>query len=146
MKSLKDVAHVAGKSGLYHIVKPGRSGVIVETMDAKKEKTMLGATARVSILKDISIFMADGAEAMPLADILTNIHTHYQDQTLDSKALSDYKLVDFMALVTPGYDTDRVYLSDIRKIINWYNILKNNMPQVFEPEVEEITDETAAEV
>jgi hypothetical protein len=146
MELLKDVAHVAGKSGLYHIVKPGRSGVIVETMDAKREKTMLGATARVSILKDISIFMADGVEAMPLADILTNIHANYQEKTLEAKAMSDYQLVDFMSLVTPGYDTERVYLSDIRKIINWYNALKNNMPQVFEAAVEAPTEEKIEEV
>jgi Domain of unknown function (DUF5606) len=151
MELLEKIASVSGKSGLYRILKPGRSGVIVETLDDKQEKSMLGPTARVSILKDISIFMADGREAMPLADILRNVHANYKDQSLDVKALSDYQLTDFMTAVAPDYDTERVYLSDMRKLANWYNALKKYVPEVFdevkeEAETAEETSETTEEI
>ena len=58
MELLKEIANFSGKSGLYRILKPGRGGVIVESLDGKREKSMIGASARVSVLKDISIFMA----------------------------------------------------------------------------------------
>jgi Domain of unknown function (DUF5606) len=135
MELLKDIVNVSGKGGLFKIVKPGRVGVIVESLDDKREKTMIGPTARVSALKDISIFMADGNDATLLSTILRNAHAKYEGQPFDVKALSDYELVDFMEAVTPGYDTDRVYLSDMRKLATWYNILIKNMPELFEPEV-----------
>ncbi len=148
MELLKDIVNVSGKGGLFKIVKPGRVGVIVESLDDKREKSMIGPTARVSALKDISIFMADGNDATPLATILRNIHTKYEGQPFDVKALSDYEMVDFMEMATPGYDTDRVYLSDMRKLANWYNILIKNMPELFveEPVVEEIVPAEAAAV
>jgi hypothetical protein len=148
MELLKDIVNVSGKGGLFKIVKPGRVGVIVESLDDKREKTMIGPTARVSALKDISIFMADGNDATLLATILRNAHTKYEGQPFDVKALSDYELVDFMEAVTPGYDTDRVYLSDMRKLANWYNILIKNMPELFVPEVvvEEATEAVTEEV
>ncbi|MFN8348911.1 MAG: DUF5606 domain-containing protein [Spirosomataceae bacterium] len=132
MELLKEIANFSGKSGLYRILKPGRGGVIVESLDGKREKSMMGASARVSVLKDISIFMADDEKATPLSTVLMNIHSKYQGQSLDVKAMSDYQLVDFMGEVLPGYDTDKVYLSDIRKLITWYNILTAQVPEIFE--------------
>lgn len=137
MELLKEIANFSGKSGLYRILKPGRGGVIVESLDAKREKSMIGASARVSVLKDISIFMADTDQATPLATVFENIHNKYQGESLDPKGMSDYQLVDFMTSVLPGYDTERVYLSDVRKIISWYNILLVQLPQVFEQTAEE---------
>ncbi|MFN4144399.1 MAG: DUF5606 domain-containing protein [Runella sp.] len=131
MELLKEVANFSGKSGLYRILKPGRGGVIVESLDSKREKMMMGTTARVSVLKDISIFMADGKKATPLGDVFMSIYAKYEGKELDGKAMSDYELTDFMAEVLPGYDTEKVYLSDIRKIINWYNILLAHLPEVF---------------
>ncbi|AEI46661.1 DUF5606 family protein [Runella slithyformis] len=137
MELLKEIANFSGKSGLYRILKPGRGGVIVESLDEKREKQMIGASARVSVLKDISIFMQDEEKATPLGDVFASIHEKYQDNKPDAKTLSDYQLVDFMSGVLPGYDTEKVYLSDIRKIINWYNILTKYAPEVFEKSSEE---------
>jgi hypothetical protein len=143
MELLKEIANFSGKSGLYRILKPGRGGVIVESLDDKRDKSMMGASARVSVLKDISIFMADDQKATPLADVFLSIHAKYKDKTLDAKALSDYQLVDFMSEVLPGYDSDKVYLSDMRKIINWYNILLKYLPEAFEAatETKEVEEE-----
>lgn len=132
MELLKDIVSFSGKSGLFRILKPGRAGIIVESLDEKHEKQIAGSTARVSVLKDISMFMADGQEATPLATILWNIHAKYQSTKIDAKILSDYQLTDFMAEALPGYDTERVYLSDIKKLINWYNILTHYVPELFE--------------
>lgn len=141
MELLKEIANFSGKSGLYRILKPGRGGVIVESLDGKREKSMIGASARVSVLKDISIFMADEEKATPLATVFANIHSKYKDQTLEAKSMSDYQLVDFMTEILPGYDTDKVYLSDIRKLITWYNILVVQLPELFESTTEESTTE-----
>lgn len=143
MELLKEIANFSGKSGLYRILKPGRGGVIVESLDGKREKSMIGASARVSVLKDISIFMAEEDKSTPLATVFTNIEEKYQGQSLDAKAMSDYQLVDFMTEILPGYDTERVYLSDIRKIITWYNILKVQVPEIFEQTAEVATEEEA---
>jgi Domain of unknown function (DUF5606) len=143
MELLKDIVSFSGKSGLFRILKPGRAGIIVESLDEKREKQMAGSTAKVSVLKDISIFMADDQEATPLGTIFKNVHAKQQGVKIDQKAMSDYQLVDFMAEVLPGYDTERVYLSDIKKLINWYNILAQYMPEIFE-EATEAAAETEA--
>ncbi len=145
MELLKEIANFSGKSGLYRILKPGRGGVIVESLDEKREKQMIGASARVSVLKDISIFMQDDEKATPLGDVFASIHEKYQDNKPDAKALSDYQLVDFMSGVLPGMILKKVYLSDIRKIINWYNILTAYALEVFEKPTEEQPTEESSE-
>ena len=67
---------MAGYSGLYRIVKPGRAGVIVESLDEKKAKTMMGPTARVSVLNDISIYVDDDSDeqSVALGDVLLAIN------------------------------------------------------------------------
>ena len=78
MEKLKEIAHISGKPGLYKIVKPTRTGVIVETLDAKKEKSVVGNNAKVSVLNEISVFMDDHQDSSkPLAEILTQINTKY---------------------------------------------------------------------
>ena len=142
MELLKDIVSISGKSGLFRILKPGRAGIIVESLDEKREKQVVGSTTRVSVLKDISMFRADDQDAAPLAEILKNVHSKYESQKIDTKALSDYQLTDFMAEALPDYDTERVYFSDIKKLANWYNILTQYVPEIFE---EQATPETPAE-
>ncbi|MGF7215652.1 hypothetical protein GGR92_001792 [Spirosoma lacussanchae] len=146
MEALKQIANVAGYSGLYRILKPGRAGVIVESLDDKKAKTMMGPTARVSVLNDISIYVdGDGNDqSTPLADVLMSVYTTYGDNlTVDPKGSND-ELAEFMATVVPNYDRDRVRPADIKKLIVWYTILRQHAPEVFEaqPEAAETTDET----
>lgn len=134
MEGLKQIASVAGYSGLYRIVKPGRAGVIVETLDDKKTKTMMGPTARVSILNDISIYV-DGDEdneSAPLAEVLRSVNETYGETlTADPKG-SNQELADFMATVVPNYDRDRVRSTDIKKLIVWYTTLRQYAPEIFE--------------
>lgn len=148
MEALKQIANVAGYSGLYRILKPGRAGVIVESLDDKKAKTMMGPTARVSVLNDISIYVDDDSDeqSIPLGDVLLTIHEKYGDKlTVDPKG-SNSELADFMAEVVPSYDRERVRATDIKKLVSWYGILRQHAPEVFDtptgPEQADATPDT----
>ncbi|WP_138993507.1 DUF5606 domain-containing protein [Larkinella sp. C7] len=141
MEALKEIANIAGKSGLYRIMKPSRTGVIVESLDEKKEKTMIGPTARVSVLKDISIYTDDEEQSKPLADVFLAIYEKYEDTLpITPKSASNAELAEFIGEVVPEYDRDRVHMSDVKKMIGWYTILRKNLPEVFEKKAEETTD------
>ncbi|GAB3725069.1 DUF5606 family protein [Spirosoma lituiforme] len=156
MEALKQIANVAGYSGLYRILKPGRAGVIVESLDEKKAKTMMGPTARVSVLNDISIYVDDNEEqSIPLSAVLTEINSKYGETLQVDPKGSNEELADFMASVVPAYDRDRVRTADIKKLIIWYGILRQFAPDVFtaaaeeptaaEPETAVTTEETTVE-
>ncbi|QMW01435.1 DUF5606 family protein [Spirosoma foliorum] len=143
MEALKQIANVAGYSGLYRILKPGRAGVIVESLDDKKAKTMMGPTARVSVLNDISIYVDDDSEeqSVSLSTVLLAINEKYSDKLpVDSKGSAD-ELADFMATVVPAYDRERVRTTDIKKLVSWYGILRQYAPEVFEVTAEEVKEE-----
>ena len=96
MELLRDIAHISGKSGLYKILKPGRNGVIVETLDDKKLREMVSANARVSVLKDISIYTEDQNKSLPLSDIFLKIRDLHGETVEDTyKSFSNNQLFDF---------------------------------------------------
>lgn len=141
---LKEVANVSGKGGLFRILKPGRSGVIVETLDGKREKSMVGASAQVSVLNDVSIFTSGEQESVPLLEVFQAIRAKNDGPvTMDVKKSSDKDFIEFLNSVLPDFDRSRVYVSDIKKLVNWYNILSNTLPEVFE--VADSEEEAAAE-
>ena len=155
MEALKQIANIAGYSGLYRILKPSRNGVIVESLDDKRAKTMMGPTARVSVLNDISIYVDAEEQSKPLGDVLLAVNEKYGETlTVDPKGSND-ELADFMASVVPDYDRDRVRPTDIKKLIIWYSILRQYAPEAFEkvaddddsvqPAEELISDAPAAE-
>ena len=134
MELLKEVANISGQSGLYRILKPTRTGVIVESLDGKKARSVVGANARVSVLKDISVYMANHQDnAVPLGDIFMAIKEKHGDKVeMDVKNSTDADLFDFLDSVAPDFDREKVYASDVKKMINWFNILSANMPEAFE--------------
>jgi hypothetical protein len=137
MELLKEIAHISGKPGLYRILKPTRTGVIVETLDDKKSRTVVGASARVSVLKDISVYTNDYDVSLPLADIFTAIRAKHGERVeLDPKTMQDDELRDFLGEVVPEFDRERVYPSDIKKMIAWYNLISAHLPEAFEGSAE----------
>ena len=142
MEALKQIANVAGYSGLYRILKPGRAGVIVESLDDKKAKTMMGPTARVSVLNDISIYVDDDSDeqSVTLGQVLLAINEKYGDKLPVESKGSTEELSDFMASVVPAYDRERVRLTDIRKLISWYGTLRQFAPELFEVTADEPTE------
>jgi len=150
MELLKEIANVSGKGGLFRILKPSRAGVIVESLDEKHEKSLIGPTARVSVLKDVSIFTEGEQESIPLADVFLKIReVHGEEVTLQVKSASDKDLIEFLNEILPEFDRSRVYVSDIKKVITWYNLLSKYIPQLFTASAEataEVTEETEIEV
>ena len=138
MELLQEVANISGKPGLYRIVKPGRAGVIVETLDAKKKKELIPVNAKVSVLKDISIYTEQYDKSVPLADLFLKIRELFGTQVeMDLKSANATELFDFMAKILPDFDRERVYSSDVKKIVQWYNILSAELPVLFEAPSEE---------
>jgi hypothetical protein len=133
MDLLNEVAHISGKSGLYKVLKPTRTGVIVETLDAAKQKSVVGGQTRISVLKDISLYLDDHQDStLPLADLFLQIHAKFNGVLpIEAKKASDAELFSTLATVVANYDTDRVFASDIKKILSWYLILVANAPELF---------------
>jgi hypothetical protein len=138
MELLQEVANISGKSGLYRIVKPGRAGVIVESLDILKKREMINANAKVSVLKEISVYTEDINKATPLGEIFMSIKEKFGEKVdIDTKNVQNIEIFSFFEKVMPDYDKERVYATDVKKIINWFNILSANLPELFETKIEE---------
>ncbi len=142
MELLQEVANISGKSGLYRILKPSRGGVIVETLDDFKKKEIISANAKVSVLKEISIYTNDVNTSTPLEEIfITMKNTNDGNFEIDTKTATNKELFSFFETIMPDFDQERVYATDIKKIINWFGILNKNLPEVFEVKAEEVAPE-----
>lgn len=130
--NFKDIASVAGKPGLYKIIKPTRSGVILEALDEKKSKLVAGMSMRVSVLSDISIYTLTEEGAEPLESVMKKIEATYKGDTGVDATASDAELRAFLKSVLPEFDQDRVYVSDIKKLNAWYLLIHKNCPEVFQ--------------
>lgn len=132
-----DIATVSGKSGLYKVLKPTRGGVILEAMDEKKSKLVVGANQRVSILGEISMYTMTEEGATPLEEVMKKIEKEFQgDLGLDASADAD-ELNAFLKHVLPDYDDTKVYPSDIKKLVSWYKIIRTFAPETLEEQAEE---------
>ncbi|EIM74876.1 hypothetical protein A3SI_14859 [Nitritalea halalkaliphila LW7] len=143
-----EIATVSGKPGLYKVLKPTRSGVILEAFDAKKSKLVVGANQRVSILSEISIYTLTEEGSAPLEEVLQTIEAEFSgDLGLDSAADQDeYRA--FLKHVLPDFDEEKVYVSDIKKLISWYKILREFAPELLtksEESAESATDAAASD-
>ncbi|EAY28160.1 DUF5606 family protein [Microscilla marina] len=130
---LKKIAAISGKPGLFKVVKPTRSGVIVESLDKKKRKVVVGATSRMSVLKEVSIYTTDQEGSVPLANVILKIYQDFNEdiQKLNSKA-SSADLMAFLKSIVPDYDEEKVYVSDVKKLISWYKLIVENTPETLE--------------
>ncbi|TDK49757.1 DUF5606 family protein [Algoriphagus formosus] len=138
----KEIATVSGKPGLFKVLKPTRTGVILESLDDKKAKLVAGISHRVSILGDISIYTLTEEGAEPLQQVMQKVEAEFEgDLGLDSNP-DDAELRAFMKHILPEVDETRVYVSDIKKLISWYKIIRNFAPEVLIPseEGEETTE------
>jgi Fe2+ transport system protein B len=128
---LTEIASISGKGGLFKVLKPGKSGVLLESMDAAKTRIVASATQRLSLLSEISIYTTTKEGTAPLDDVLKKINQEYKND-LGVDANSDgSELKAFLKSVLPTFDEDRVYVSDIKKLVKWYGILLEQAPEVF---------------
>lgn len=138
---LRTVLSVAGKPGLYKLVSNGRNMLIVEALDATKKRLPIHGIDKVVSLGDIAMFTED--EEVPLWQVLESVKTKCGGAacTVDHKKASNEELADFFAEVLPNYDRDRVYMTHVRKLIQWYNILVEAGMTDFVPEEAETEEE-----
>lgn len=134
---LKEIASVSGKGGLFKVVKPSRTGVILESLDQHKKKLVAHAHDRVSILDEISIYTTDAEGNVPLQRVMQTIHKEFGDDTgIDNKS-SKEEIMSFLKHILPNYDANQVYPSDVKKLINWYEIILKEAPEILAGEKKE---------
>lgn len=140
---LKDIASVSGKGGLFKIVSPTKSGVILESLDEAKTKLVVSSNQRISILNEISIYTTTKEGNIPLIEVLQKIKTDFgSDLGIDANS-DGTELKAFLKSVLPEYDEARVYTSDIKKLVRWYEILLKQAPEIFE--VDTVKDQVSKE-
>jgi hypothetical protein len=120
---LKDILSISGKGGLFKFIAQARNGIVVESIEDNK-RHVASATARVSSLDDIAIFTHD--EEVPLSDIFMMIHEKSEGKEAMSHKSSADDLKSYFEELVPDYDDERVYISDIKKVFQWYNQLHSH--------------------
>ena len=117
---LNKILSIAGKPGLYRLVAQSKNGLIIESLlDGKRMNAFMNE--KVSSLEEISLF--SHSEDVALKDVLRNMFNLTSGQrTIDNKA-DDVKIKEFFGQIVPDYDKERVYVSHMRKVIGWYNLL-----------------------
>lgn len=137
--NLQGIVNISGKPGLYKVISSSKTGFIVEAIDASRKRLPIPGNARVAALDDISVYTLE--DQVSLKDVFQRIH----DEKIDLSGIDTAK-DDPQAIVTafkkliPDYDAERVYLSDMRKLIRWYQILS----PVLDFSKEEAAEEPAA--
>jgi hypothetical protein len=128
--TIADIATVSGKGGLYRVLAPTKSGVILESLDEAKMKMVATTNHRLSLLHEISIYTTTKEGNIPLEDVLKKVQKDFGDDPgVDANSDSD-ELKAFMKSVLPEYDEDRVYTSDIKKLVRWYGLIRKFAPEV----------------
>jgi hypothetical protein len=139
---LSKILTIAGKGGLYSVVSQSKNGFIVESLTDGK-KIPVFASNQSSSLEDISVFTK--AEDIPLKQVLWKIYQKEDGQpAIDTKIASNQQLRDYFREVLPEFDEERVYNSDIKKVIAWYNLLVQK-DLISDPNLEEQADESSEE-
>jgi hypothetical protein len=140
---LKGILAISGHSGLFRLVAEPKNSIIVESLDTKK-RMPVHSTSKVSSLEDIAVYTEAGDT--PLKEVFKSISEKENGgMAIDPKS-PDNKLKEYLESIVPDFDKDRVYVSDIRKILMWYNILlEKEMLDFTENETEEGISEKESE-
>ena len=138
--SLDEILSISGKPGLFKIVTKTRSGFVAESLIDSKKVTV-NMHNNVSVLSEIAIYTL--TEEVPLREVLKKIKDKEDGkQTSISHKDPKIKLEEYFFEILPDYDEDRVYASDIKKIVQWYNLLQQkDMLETVETEAEVKTEE-----
>lgn len=139
---LKGIMAISGYSGLYKMVSQAKSSIIVESLNDGKRMPAFNSY-KISSLEDIAIFTA--SKEVPLTEVFQKLMDKFENkQAIDPKS-SNTELINLFSEILPDYDKDRVYVSDIKKVITWYNTLVQKDLLKSEPETKEVkeTEEVA---
>ena len=141
----KTILSITGKPGLYELISQGRGMLIVETIGETKKRFPVHAREKVTSLADIAMY-TDGDE-VPLYKVLDAMKKNEDGKpvNIDLRTATGDELRGYLAIVLPDFDRERVHLSDIKKLIQWYNLLVVNGISDFLPETEITTDSESLE-
>jgi hypothetical protein len=142
---LKTILAISGKPGLYRLITRGNKALIVETIDNAKKRMPAHSADKVVSLADISIYTNDDKE-VSLASVFESIREKFDGKAVDlsHKKAEPEEIIAFFENVLPNYDTDRVRVSDMRKVLAWYNLLIADGMTSFAI-IEEVNKETEEE-
>ncbi len=118
--NLEGIINVSGKPGLFKVVSQGKNSLIVESLTDGK-KGMLNSQANANMLEEIGIYTYD--DTKPLSEIIDNIAEKEDGKKTISHKSSTNELTNYFREIINDYDEERVYISDIKKVIQWYNAL-----------------------
>lgn len=131
---------ITGKPGLFQLLSQGRNMFIVESVDATKKRMPVYNNDKVVMLDDIAIYT--DTEEIPLREVFAKIYEKENGiLPFDIKGSTPEELVEYFESVMPDYDRERVYLTHIKKIYSWYNILVANNIVNFTEQAEENAQE-----
>lgn len=141
--NLKDFLAVSGEGSLFKFIAQGKNAIIVENIENGKRVSVAGTT-KVSALEEIAIYTIE--EDMPLSKVMDKIWEKENGGPAMSHKSADGDLKKYFAEVLPEYDKQRVYTSDIKKVIQWYNFLqsKNMLVKEEEKSADEAADNADA--
>ncbi len=138
---LRTILSISGRPGLFRLVNHGKNMLIVESLSTGKRMPAF-AHDKVISLGDVSIYAEDDVD-VPLAEVMESLKAKADGKVVDVKAIKgDAQLREYFAEVLPSFDRERVYPADIRKVLQWYNLLveagitdfKNEMESAAKPE------------
>ncbi|MCR4920900.1 MAG: DUF5606 domain-containing protein [Bacteroidaceae bacterium] len=134
---LETILAISGKPGLFRLVSRGNQNLIVETLDAQKKRMPAFAADKVISLADIAMYTDD--EEVPLRQVFKSIQTKENGgpASLNPKTASRVELMSYLGEVLPNFDRDHVYPTDVKKLLQWYNILIANGITDFEEALQE---------
>ena len=139
---LKDILVISGHGGLFKFISQGRNCIIVESLSDQK-RTTIPTTAKISMLEEIAVFTQN--DNISLREVFRKIQTKENGGVTIPHKSPDAELKKYFEEVLPEYDQDRVYLSDIRKVLMWYNLLYEFGFTDFEDPEEEKKDQEEGE-
>jgi len=129
---LSKILSISGKNGLFKLISQGKNNFIVESLEDKKRFSAFQSEG-VSVLDNISIYTY--GETIELGNVFQAIYLKHGKQPVEYKKLTDIQLREYFKEVVPEYDETRVFVSNIKKVYQWYNILlENDLVSVSDPE------------
>ena len=134
---LSKILSIGGKPGLYKHVAQSKTGIVIESITDGK-RTSAFASEQISSLNDISIFTND--EDVKLEDVFKNIYEKEGGKKAISPKSSSNEIKAYFESILPDYDKDRVYVSDMKKVIKWYNTLAENNILEFNKEEDKVEE------
>ena len=134
---IETILAISGKPGLYRLVSRGNRSLIVETIDAQKKRFPAFAADKVISLADIAMYTDE--KEVSLRQVLNSIKEKEggKNTSIDYRKASNEQLFDYLGEVLPNFDRDRVYPADVKKLIQWYNILIDNGLDDFKANLQE---------